>query len=54
MTDQGEGPSREEAFYEAATAFLKRYGFMIAIAAPVVFVSLVQVGAAAPLVIHVA
>jgi hypothetical protein len=54
MTDQGEGPSREEAFYEAATAFLKRYGFMIAIAAPVVFVSLVPVGAAAPLVILVA
>ena len=51
MTDQDEGPGREEAFYEAATAFLKRYGFMIAIAAPVVFISLVPVGAAAPLII---
>ena len=51
MTDQHEGPTREEAFYEAATAFLKRYGFMIAIAAPIVFISLVPVGSAAPLVI---
>jgi len=51
MTDQDEGPSREEAFYLAATAFLKRHGFLIALVAPVVFVSLVPAGAAAPLII---
>jgi hypothetical protein len=54
MTDQGAGPSREEAFYEAAAAFLKRHGFLIAVFAPVVFVSLVPVGAAAPLIILLA
>lgn len=54
MTDQGEGPSREEAFYAAATAFLKRNGFLIAVAAPVVFVSLVPAGTAAPLIILLA
>jgi hypothetical protein len=54
MTDQGDEPTREEAFYAAATAFLKQHGFLIAVAAPVVFVSLLPVGTAAPLIILLA
>jgi len=54
MTDQGEEPTREEAFYAAATAFLRRHGFLIAVAAPVVFVSLLPVGTAAPLIVLLA
>ncbi len=53
MSDQDERPSREEAFYESAAAFLKQHGFLIALLAPIVFISLAPVGSAAPLLILV-
>ena len=54
MTDGGEGQGREEAFYEAAAAFLRRNGFLIAVFAPVAVVSVVPAGTMGPLIILLA